>query len=79
MSKRSRSKRVPFSSEAEVSEARLIPLKHALERLGISRTTAYRLMKSGELRTLRVGAKRMVTRSELARILNEGTRPEEPS
>ena len=79
MSKRSRSKRVPLSSEAEVSEARLIPLKHALERLGISRTTAYRLMKSGELRTLRVGARRMVTRSELIRILNEGTRPEEPS
>ena len=79
MSKRSCSKRVPLLSEAEVSEASLIPLKHVLERLGISRTTAYRLMKSGELRTIRVGAKRMVTRSELVRILNEGTRPEEPS
>jgi excisionase family DNA binding protein len=38
--------------------------------VGISQATLYRLVKQGELSTVKVGSRTLVTRAELERLLN---------
>ena len=45
----------------------------AAQVLGISTSTAYRLTKSGLIRTVDVGPRKRVPVEELARLLSEGT------
>ncbi len=44
---------------------RLLRVERAAKLLGISRSTAYELVASGELRSIKVGARRLVPVDEL--------------
>jgi len=46
--------------------------KEAAEKLGISRSSIYALMRAGTLRTTRAGARRLVPAVELDRLLGVG-------
>lgn len=50
-------------------QAQAMSIKTAAKRLAISATVAYRLVKSGDIRTVRIGQRRFVTEEEVARIL----------
>ena len=41
----------------------------ACRALGIKRSTFFKLLKSGEIRPIRIGAKLLVTQTEIARII----------
>lgn len=43
------------------------------KRLGVSRSKGWDLVRKGQVKTLRVGTRRVVPSSELARVLNEAT------
>ncbi len=47
------------------------PVNEACARLGIGRVTLYALLKSGDLRGFKIGAKRLIPDSELQRIVAE--------
>lgn len=51
----------------------LAPLAHtvpdACQRLGVSRTTLYELMASGQIRNFKVGARTLIPESELHRFV----------
>jgi len=42
----------------------------AARRLGLGRTTTYRLIKEGTLRSIKVGRRRLVPADEIARFLS---------
>lgn len=43
----------------------------AAVRLGLSRSTTYRMIKEGHLRSLKVGRRRLIPTEEIHRFLNE--------
>jgi excisionase family DNA binding protein len=47
---------------------RLLSVPEACEFLGISRATAYNLMRSGALRATKVGTRTLIPETELARL-----------
>jgi excisionase family DNA binding protein len=47
----------------------LVSVEQACERLGISRMTFYRLLRRDELRTAKIGRRRMVSPTELNRFV----------
>lgn len=47
----------------------LISVEQACERLGISRMTFYRLLRNDELKTAKIGRRRMVSPTELNRFV----------
>lgn len=52
-------------------------VEEAVRTLGISRRSAYRLIAAGELRTVKLGGRRLVPAAELARLI--GLRADAPS
>jgi excisionase family DNA binding protein len=50
----------------------LVSVKEACNFLGISNTFIYDMMKSGELKYVKLGRARRVPRSELRRVASEG-------
>lgn len=44
----------------------------AAQQLGVSRTTTYRLIREGQLRSLKIGRRRLVPTSEISRFLSVG-------
>ncbi|MGF1598083.1 MAG: helix-turn-helix domain-containing protein [Acidimicrobiales bacterium] len=49
-----------------MTERRLtLTVSEAAETLGIGRTLAYRLIRSGELRSVKVGGRRFITENQL--------------
>lgn len=50
------------------------PLAHripdACRRLGVSRTTIYELIKAGELRPIKIGARTLITEADLLRVIS---------
>jgi excisionase family DNA binding protein len=50
---------------AEQPHQRLIPVAEALRRLGVGRTSLYRLFAEGELMPLKVGARTFVAASDI--------------
>lgn len=52
------------------------PLAHDLNgtaaRMGLGRTTVHHLVKSGQLRSVKVGRRRLVTEDEIRRFLSAG-------
>lgn len=43
----------------------------ACRRLGVGRSSLYELIKSGDLRTIKIGTRTLVPESELQRIITE--------
>ncbi|MGU3495102.1 helix-turn-helix domain-containing protein [Xanthobacteraceae bacterium A53D] len=50
---------------------RLLSLREAVDRLSISRTTAYRMAKAGDIQLRKLGSRTYVSESELARVISE--------
>lgn len=61
--------------EVQAPDASVVPLAHSIKnasaRLGIGRVKLYELINSGKLKTLTIGAKRLVPESELQRFIAE--------
>ena len=51
----------------------LMTPQHLQEALGIGRTTTYKLLGSGELRHITIGAKYMIPKAYLIEFLNNST------
>jgi excisionase family DNA binding protein len=49
---------------------RLIPIVEAAKRLGISRSTCYQLVNDGRLKTVKIGARRLVPVSAIEQFIN---------
>lgn len=52
----------------------LFSIAAAAEALGISRPTAYRLVETGELPTIKIGKRRKVKQEVIDNILQNGTK-----
>lgn len=52
----------------------LLTLSEAAEELRISRTQMYRMRASGRIRVVRLGARVLVPRKEIERLVNEALR-----
>jgi excisionase family DNA binding protein len=50
-------------------EAMTLSVEHAARLIGVSRTTAYRLVRDGELQALRVGRRVLVLKKPLMEML----------
>ena len=48
------------------------PIPEALERVPIGRTTLYRLISAGTIRTITIGARRLIPAEELAKLASQG-------
>lgn len=48
------------------------PVNVACERIGIGRVKMYELIGKGEIKSFKIGGKRLVTESELQRIVADG-------
>jgi excisionase family DNA binding protein len=55
-----------------------LTLAQAAQRLGVSSRTLARMAKSGEVRTVRLGRRVLVSTSELARLLESAEAPPKP-
>lgn len=51
-------------------EPDLLGLAEVAQRLNVSRTTIWRLAKRGDIRTVRIGSRTLIPRSELRRIID---------
>ena len=49
----------------------MVPLEHSARVIGISRSSLYNLIKSGDLRVRRVGGRVFVTKAELQRFVGD--------
>jgi excisionase family DNA binding protein len=54
-------------------ETRLRSIPEVAERLGVSRATVWRLIKDARIRSVRIGARVLVSDAELARLAEQGT------
>lgn len=53
----------------------LIPIKQAAKRLGISVWTLRKKAYAGDVSSVKIGAKLLIPENEIARLIQEGTRP----
>jgi excisionase family DNA binding protein len=53
-------------------EKRAFHVKEAARVYGWSRSTLYKMMKAGTLRTIKIGGRRLIPRDALEALLNEG-------
>lgn len=60
-----------ISTSSPASEAFGMDVPTFAERLGCSRSYVWKLVASGKIKTIRLGKRRIVPSSELARILSE--------
>ncbi len=58
----------------ENHERRALSIGEAARTCGLSRSTLYRLLKSGKLATVKVGARRLVPVHAIDALLNGGAR-----
>ena len=61
-----------LAREAGPDAGQVARLGHAAS-LGLGRTTTYRLIKEGRLRSIKVGRRRLVPADEIARFLRDET------
>ena len=50
-----------IAAEKELAAVRLVTIQEAAERLRISRWSVYNLIRANQLRTIRIGRRRLVT------------------
>ena len=55
-----------------MSEKLVYSIDETLQELGIARATLYRFINSGELRTVRIGTRRLITATALHEFLDSG-------
>jgi excisionase family DNA binding protein len=60
--------------ERQAGPPPLLSVDQAAERLGVSRTSMYGMIRRGELRTIRVGRRRLVPESAIADVVEDGGR-----
>jgi excisionase family DNA binding protein len=58
------------SPQPDTTPRVLLSIEAAAERLSIGRTTMYALVKSGQIKTVRVGRRRLVPTDELTAYIN---------
>ncbi|HYA33437.1 MAG TPA: helix-turn-helix domain-containing protein [Candidatus Bathyarchaeia archaeon] len=58
-----------MSKEHHKDEALTLSVEHAARLIGISRTTAYRMVQSGELPAVRVGRRVLILKKPLMEML----------
>jgi len=61
-----------MSSNKETLERRALSLPEAAQACGLSRATIYRLHNSGKLKTIKIGARRLVRPEAIEALLNGG-------
>ena len=54
------------------AEPDLLSMVEVSQRLNVSRTTIWRLAKRGEIRTVRIGSRTLIPRTELLRLIGGG-------
>jgi len=53
--------------------------RETAEQLGVAVTTLYALLGTGQIRSLKVGRRRLIPAAEIARFLEEGPLPTPPA
>jgi excisionase family DNA binding protein len=61
-----------MSSSIQIQERRAFSVREAARTCGISRATVYRLIASGQLKTIKVASRRLVPTSSIDALLNGG-------
>lgn len=54
-------------------ESDLLDQAEVAQRLNVSRTTIWRLIKRGDIRAVRIGSRTLIPRTELQRLIAEGS------
>jgi len=58
-------------------EQKLEPLAYQIDQfcqiIGLGRTAVYKLIKEGKIKTIRIGGRRLIPRSEALRLVKEGS------
>ena len=62
-----------MEASATTSPPAAYSIPEAAERLRVSRSQLYRLMSAGALRTVKLGARRIVPAAEITRLLAKGS------
>jgi excisionase family DNA binding protein len=62
-----------MSTNEQRLERRALSIKEAAEACGLSRATLYRALADGRLKTLKVGARRLVRPEAIEELLDSGT------
>jgi excisionase family DNA binding protein len=60
------------SKQINTDEKRAFHVKEAARVYGWSRSTLYKMMKEGTLRTVKIGGRRLIPRDALEALLNGG-------
>ena len=68
--------RVNGSAELLSDGPRAFDVPEVIARLGVTRPTVYRFLQSGELRSFRLGSRRLVSAEALAEFIRERERVE---
>jgi excisionase family DNA binding protein len=63
-----------MSKNSEALERRALSIREAARTCGLSRATLYRLIASGKLSTLKIGARRLVRVDALDALLSGGAK-----
>jgi excisionase family DNA binding protein len=66
----------PGSTERLNDGPRAFDVPEVIARLGVTRPTVYRFLQSGELRSFRLGSRRLVSAEALAEFIRERERVE---
>ncbi len=61
------------SSLKDVIERKGMRVEDFARSVGIGRTTAYRLINQGHIRAIKIGARTIIPRSEVDRLLSAGS------
>jgi excisionase family DNA binding protein len=64
------------SAEILIDGPRAFDVPEVIARLGVTRPTVYRFLQSGELRSFRLGSRRLVSAEALAEFIRERERVE---
>jgi excisionase family DNA binding protein len=59
-------------SNLEIREKRALRINEASALYGISRSTIYKIMAAGTLRTVKIGGRRLIPRDALEALIAEG-------
>lgn len=58
-----------FTPVATLSEPLVVDIPEAARKLGVSRTLAYRLIRAGDLKVVKIGSRSLIAQDELRRFV----------